>query len=269
MAAAMILGIGTFLPCHSAAQTSDQTSIDESWQFRASIYGYLPSIASATMFPGPGSSLNVSASDIINHLKFTFMGAFDAQKGPWGAFTDIIYLNAGGAKSGTRDLVIPNVPYPVGVNANANLDIKAVVWTIAPTYQVLSMPHASLQLLMGARLLNLNETLDWGFNADIGPFVGPTRIGSSERTLTNWDGVIGFKGRINFGSRQQWFIPYYGDLGTGASAFTGQALVGAGYSWHLVEVVAAWRYLRYRFGGSGAIENLTLNGPLVGVTFRF
>src|SRR5262249_24046181 len=147
-AAAMILGIGTLLPSLSSAQTSAPTSIDESWQFRASIYGYLPSIASSTKFPGAGSSLAVSASDIIHHLKFTFMGSFEAQKGPWVAFTDIMYLNVGEAKSGTRALVITNVPYPVGVNANANLDIKAVVWTIAPTYQVLSIPQASLQLLM-------------------------------------------------------------------------------------------------------------------------
>lgn len=104
----------------------------DDWQFRAIIYGYLPDIGGTTTFPaGGGSSINVDADTIISNLKFTFMGSIEAQKGRWGAFTDILYLDVGGSKSDTRDLTIGGVQLPAGVTANASLDIKGTVWTLA------------------------------------------------------------------------------------------------------------------------------------------
>ena len=55
--------------------------------------------------PG-GPSINVDASTLLDHLKMTFMGAFDAHNGRWGMFTDVLYLDVGGSKSKTRDFNI-------------------------------------------------------------------------------------------------------------------------------------------------------------------
>ena len=74
--------------------------MSDQWQYRASIYGWFPDIGGKTTFPaGTGSSIGVDASQIIDGLKFTFMGTFEAQKGPWGVFTDVVYLDVGGSKS--------------------------------------------------------------------------------------------------------------------------------------------------------------------------
>ena len=93
----------------SAQQLSDQ------WQFRATIYGWFPDIEGKTTFPAvTGSSINVDSSQIIDSLKFVFMGTLEAQKGRWGAFTDVIYVDIGGSNSQGRDLTIGGVTLPSG-----------------------------------------------------------------------------------------------------------------------------------------------------------
>jgi hypothetical protein len=246
-----------------------QAAPADNWQFRATLYGYFPSISGSTAFPSDGTSVDVSADQIISNLKFTFMGSFEAQKGPAGVFTDLIYLNVGGSRSGTRDLTIGGVQLPVGITADASLDIKAWLWTVAGKYQMLSVPgQATLDVIAGARLISLNERLAWTFSGNVGPFVGPGRQGADEQSLNNWDGIVGVKGRLLGGDRA-WFIPYYLDVGAGASEFTGQGILGVGYAFGWGDVVGAWRYVHYDFKSGKAIESLVLSGPGVGFVFRW
>ena len=102
--------------------------MSDQWQFRALMYGWLPDIGGKTTFPaGSGSDISVDASQIIDALKFTFMGTFEAQKGAWGVFTDVIYLDVGGPKSKTRDILVDGHPVPVGMTADATLDLKSLI----------------------------------------------------------------------------------------------------------------------------------------------
>jgi hypothetical protein len=193
----------------------------------------------------------------------------EAQKGRWGAFTDVLYLNVGGSKSGTRDLTIGGVELPAGITANASLDIKGTVWTLAGNYRVLATPESSFDAFAGARLLSVKERLGWEFSANIGPIVGPGQAGSSEAKLDNWDGIVGVKGRFNFGPSREWFVPYYVDVGTGDSNLTWQAIGGIGYAFSWGEVVAAWRHLDYNFKSGKTIEGVNFDGPAIGVAFRW
>jgi hypothetical protein len=242
----------------------------DDWQFRALIYAYLPTISGSTTFPaGSGSNVNADSDKILDSLKFAFMGTLEAQKGRWGAFTDVMYLNVSGSKSGTRDLTIGGVELPAGVSSNASLDIKATVWTLAANYRVLAAPDAAYDVFAGARLVDVTEKLGWEFSANVGPVVGPGQTGSSQTKLDNWDAIVGLKGRFNFGQNREWFIPYYVDIGTGNSNFTWQAVAGIGYAFPWGEFVAAWRYLDYDFKSGTRIESLNLNGPAIGVAFRW
>jgi hypothetical protein len=242
----------------------------DDWQFRALIYAYLPTISGSTTFPaGSGSNVNADSDKILDSLKFAFMGTLEAQKGRWGAFTDIMYLNVSGSKSGTRDITIGGVELPAGVSSNASLDIKATVWTLAANYRLLAAPDAAYDVFAGARLVDVTEKLGWEFSANVGPVVGPGQTGSSQTKLDNWDAIVGLKGRFNFGQNREWFIPYYVDIGTGNSNFTWQAVAGIGYAFRWGEVVAAWRYLDYDFKSGTRIESLNLNGPAIGVAFRW
>ncbi len=259
-----------FIVAVLVSSTAGAQARPDDWQFRAIIYGYLPDIGGSTTFPaGTGSSINVDASTIISHLKFTFMGSLEAQKGHWGAFTDILYLDVGGSKSETRDLTIGGVQLPAGVTANASLDIKGTVWTLAGNYRVLNNPEASFDVFAGARLLSVKETLGWEFSANVGPVVGPGRQGNSEAKIDNWDGIVGAKGRLSFGAGREWFVPYYVDVGTGDSDLTWQGIAGIGYAFSWGEVIAAWRYLDYNFKSGHKIESLNFSGPAIGVAFRW
>jgi len=243
------------------------------WQWGLTVYAWLPSLSGDTSFPslpgGGGPSVDVSGSDILNALNFTFMGVADVRKGRWGVATDVIYLDLGGSKSNTRNLTVGGNELPASVTANASLDITGWLWTTVGEYRVVDQPDYSLDLLAGARLLNLSETLKWHLNGDISSLPLPGHDGHSEVSDNVWDGIVGVKGRATFGAERAWFVPYYLDIGAGNSDLTWQAMAGIGYAYHWGEVTGVWRHLDYDLGSKTPIQSLTLNGPAIGVTFRF
>jgi len=253
----------------AAVSGSASAQAPSPWQFRVSLYGYLPDVTSQSSFPTGGftPNINVQAGDILK-LKGAFMGTFEAQYQRWGLWTDYMYVNIGADKSGTRSLSIGNAALPAGVSADLHYNVKGSVWTIAGTYRVLSDAGSTLDVLAGARLVDLRETLDWNFSTDLGPN-DPSRAGNSSDKARNWDGIIGVKGRLALGPDHSWYVPYYLDAGGGDSDFTWQGLAGLGYAFSWGDVAVAWRYLDYHFGSSSSIENARFSGPLVGVAFRW
>jgi len=265
--AVLALSTAALLPAAAFGQTAQP----EKWQYWASIYAYLPSISGQTTFPSGsgGSGINVDADTIIDNLKFTFMGSFDMHNGRWGAFTDVIYLNVGGDKAGSRDFTIGNIGLPGSTSANLNLDLKGWLWTVAGEYRVVSDPSFKMDLLAGARYFDVKQKLDWNISGDIGPLPAGGRSGSSEVSVSVWDAIVGLKGRYSFGSDRQWLVPFYVDVGTGQSDLTWQAAGGLGYSFSWGEINAMWRYLDYKFGSDKRIQDMNFNGPMIGLAFRW
>ncbi len=263
------LGIVATIPAVSLAAESPS----DDWQWAVTIYGWLPDITGDTHFPaapgGPtdGPSIDISGGDILDALEFAFLGALEVRKGRWGVATDVIYLDMGATKSNTRNLSVGGNDLPASVTAKADLDITSWVWTTVGTYRVIDQPAHSLELLAGARLLDVTQTLTWHFDGDIGSLPLPGRDGKSEVGDDLWDGIIGVRGRINFGTNRTWFVPYYLDVGTGDSDSTLQAMAGVGYVFSWGEIKAGWRYLDYDL--EAPIESLTTSGPQIGATFRF
>ncbi len=261
---ALVAGFASVAP-GADAQTSDD------WQFRAILYGYFPDIGGSTSFPAgsTGGNIDVSSSTLIDSLKFTFMGFFEVRKGRWGGLVDFMYLNVGGSESQTRNLTVLGRPLPDGATANLDLDLKGSILTLAGEYAAIADPGASVDLVAGARLISVKQTLLWNFSVDLPSGTGPERSGTSEVKADQWDGIVGVKGRLNFGANREWFVPYYLDVGTGQSELTWQAIGGIGYAFKWGQVIAAWRYLDYKFKSGTAIESLNFNGPAVGVAFNW
>ena len=187
--------------------------------------------------------------------------------GKWG-LDHLVYVDVDCSKSAAGDFTIGRAAIPAGVYLNANLEIKSWVWTLAGTYSVIATPEHLMQVLAGARLIDLEEKLNWQFNGNIGA-LPLAAAGSSRVSESMWDGIIGVKGRASFGANHEWFVPYYLDIGTGQSDFTWQGIIGIGYQFHWGAITAAWRYLDYEFKSGKPLESLNLSGPLVGVTFRW
>ena len=116
------------LPTLACAQTSPPS---DAWQFEASIYGFLPGIGGTATFPVTGAStgFTVDAHQPLSSLEFAAMGSLDIHKGPWGAFTDVIYVDLSGHKSQSRDITIGNVGLPAGAAADLKLGVKQWLWS--------------------------------------------------------------------------------------------------------------------------------------------
>ena len=240
------------------------------WQFEAALYGWFPADQRHHLFPAerrraehrPQHGRRARRAEVrVLHRDF------EARNGEWGLWTDMVYADLGGSKSGSRDFTIGGQLPPVGVNANLDLDVKSWIWTLAGTYQLKNDDAATMDLLFGARMLDMSNTLDWnisGSGGNLPPLTGTKEVGG-----TNWDGVVGLKGRAFLGSERRWFVPFYADIGTGESKLTWQVNAGVGYQFDWGALIGSWRYLDYDFKSGSNIQSQSFNGPLVGVVFRF
>jgi hypothetical protein len=254
-----------FSPCIAFSQTSD------SWKWQGSIYAYLPDISGRTTFPdasgGGGSTLD--AETILDNLKMTFMGSLEASNGRWGMYTDAVYMDIGNARSGYRDFTLGGSALPAGVDANVSYDLKGWAWTLAGTWRVGSDPASKMDVIAGARLFDLRQTFGYEVTGSVGSIPTAGRAGTSEAKLSNWDAIVGVKGRVALGEGRKWFVPYYADIGTGESDLTFQVMGGLGYSFGWGDIVGVWRYLDYDMKSGKKVESMTFNGPAIAAVFHW
>lgn len=280
----LLIGLAStaLLPLSAQAQSA------ETWKYGAAIYGWFPAISGDLALPAHGSSpsIGVSMGEVIDSLEFAFMGSFEASHGRWGVFTDLVYASFGATKTLDRDFTVGGV-LPVDVSGDFNLDVKSWIWTLTGMYKMLDTPDAKADLLFGVRLLDMTNRLDWSLTAIGGGNGGgpepsaarggrrgalagtPYASGSDEASMSNWDALIGVKGRIMLGQDKRWFVNYLADIGTGQSDLTYQGLLGIGYDFSWGSAVAAWRYMGYEFDSASKVQDLNFNGPLIGVVLRW
>jgi hypothetical protein len=265
LTAAALCVLSALLPAQASAQTSGP------WKWQGGIYAYLPTIGGKTTFPqaAAGSDVSVDADQILGNLKGVFMGSLETNNGRWGAFTDVMYMDIGDSKSGTRNIAIGRRDLPAGATADANFDLKGWVWTLGGSYRLVTSPNGTMDVIAGARLLDIKQTLGWSVTGNIGSITLPGRAGNLGASLSNWDGIVGVKGRLVFGEDRKWFAPYYVDVGTGNSDRTWQAMAGVGYAFHWGDVLAAWRYLDYKMKSGKPVEELNFNGPVIAAVFHW
>ena len=258
----LAVGLTGLAPVAAQAQAAG-----DKWQWELGIYGWFPAIGGTTSFPSgaSGPSFDVSASDVIDALKMTFMGQIEARKGQWGVWSDLVYADLGGSKDGSRDFTVGG--HPVSASANLSLDVKSTVWTLAGIYNLTSTPENTTDLLFGARMLTMKQTLNWSLASSIPEL--PTRSGEASVDGTNWDAIVGLKGRYYLGAERKWFLPYYVDVGAGQSKLTWQMNAGVGYKFDWGSTVLTYRYLDYDFKSGNALQSMNMSGVLLGVAFQF
>lgn len=188
------------------------------------------------------------------------MGTFEASNGRWGALTDLVYMDVGNSRSGTQSFSIGGLGIPAGASANVDYDLKGWVWTLAGTYRLVSDRDFKVDALAGARALGLRQRVNWNLSGNVGSVALQDRAGTREVDGTNWDAIVGVRGRAQF-SEGGWFVPYYLDIGTGQTKFTWQAIAGVGYSFGWGDVVGAWRYIDYQMKSGKTVESMNFSGP--------
>lgn len=248
---------------------------DGDWRYDAVLYLYLPTVGGTTAYSpgdsggGGGGGVSVDSGSILDSLKMTFMGSMAVRRERWGAFTDFMYVDFGDSRSGTRDLTLDGFPLPADVSANVKLDLQGTMWTLAGMYRAFDSVASRIDLLAGARLLDITQQLAWQLGGNVGAVPVVDREGEVRTSLTSRDGIVGIKGQSALGAGRHWFVHYYADLGTGEARMTWQGLAGIGFSFGSGEIIAAWRYINYDLGPDSTIQSLTLNGPAIGVALRW
>lgn len=252
------LAASTILLAASAAVNASESGADD-WQYGLMIYGWLPSISGELNFTPPSGSdgISVDGEDILDDLKMAFLGSFEARKGAWSGFTDVMYLNLEGDKS-------KSVGIPDGDKIelfDADMELTTWVWTLGGSYSIWQDGKSHFDLLAGARLLALDTEVKL---TNGGPLHREHKLSES---IDLWDGIIGVKGRVALNDR--WFLPYYADVGTGDTDLTWQILGGVGYEFNWGEVTLDYRYLEYDQGSDDLLQDLGFGGVQMGVAFRF
>jgi len=237
---------------------------EDTWQFELTIYGWYAGVDGNLKYPvppGSGGNISVDASDILSNLNMIFMGGFQAKKNKWSLLTDVIYLDLGDDTS----RVVTVGPSPgIPVNASMDLDLKTWVLQGGIGYEVVQADRGELSVVGGVRYTGVDVDLQVGLQ---GPLPFPRPPAEASDTVDLLDGIVGVKGLIKL--NENWYLPYYADIGTGDSDLTWQLFAGIGYQFGWGDVRLGYRYLKYELDDGKLLEDLELNGPLLGVGFRF
>jgi hypothetical protein len=205
--------------------------------------------------------VKVGPVDYLDNLQGIFMIAGEARFDRVSVFTDFIYIDFSreDARIRTIDGSGPIPPIDVG----STFDLSGELWTLAAGYDLINDDTWRLQAFGGFRYLGVDSRVDWALSGPLGQF---PQTGFAESETDSWDGLVGVRGEARMGN---WFFPYYADIGAGDSDLTWQALVGVGYRWGWGDLRLDYRYLDYEQGDDNLVQEMTLDGPALGATFRF
>lgn len=240
-----------------SAQAADKATSND-WEFGASIYLWGAGVEGAT---DSGIDFDVDFDDILTNLDMAFMGTFEVRKGKWSLLTDLIYLDA--KINDSASVPVPGLPGQAPtVKVDGDLELKSWFLNFLAGYEVRDTDQWSLTVVGGARYFDLDFDLDLG--ANVGRQSPSTKLKPSVDVL---DGVVGVRGKVYLG--EKWYLPYYADGGTGQSDSTWQAFGGVAYRFGWGDVALVYRYIKWNFDSSSAINDATLGGPLLSASFQF
>lgn len=233
--------------------SAKESQPDDRWRYNFAIYLWGAGIEGTTQ---SGSEIDIPFDEIVDNLDMAFMGAFEARRGKWSAAVDVVYMDTSADKSGT---ISPGEGLPISIPVDADVGLEGWVWNLNGARNVYEGDRASVDVLFGARYLDIDAKL----TVSVGS-LSPDTVKVSDSWL---DVVAGVKGEVKLS--KHWKLPYYLDVGTGQSDFTWQGLFGVGYAFKWGGVGLAYRNIDWEFDSGSGLKDLNFSGPLVGVDFRF
>jgi hypothetical protein len=231
-------------------QAADSPSTGN-WQHSLTLYAWLPSLDGEFKYQlDNGGSSTIDASKILDSLNMTFMGAYETRKDKWVFLSDLIYLNLSNDKD--RETI-----------GYSNVDMKLKGWQLGlyGGYNLYQTSRSSLDLMAGLRYLTIDSEVKLSSDLERLPDLKLTK------DTDVWDGIIGLRGRTDL--NENWFIPYYADIGTGDSDLTWQAMTGIGYQAGWGDMSLVYRRLEWDQDEDKLLQDVSFSGPALAVKFRF
>jgi len=230
---------------------AQQNPTVDTWQFQITPYFWYTGLHGQVGVGPLQTNVALSASDVIDALKFGLMAKFEAQKGPWVTGIDAIFVNLGDS----RVFAIRG--------DTGNFELNEREWIVQPMGgYTLGDKTWGVDALIGLRYWNTRTTLD----------VDPaTRRPSQRREVSRqWVDALG-------GLRARGSIPVAhvrvvlgGDAGRGGSKATWQYYGGANidvaFNWSLG---LTYRLLAIDYQRDNFLDNTRMRGPVFEATFRW
>ncbi len=247
--------------CSVSAGFAQTAAGEEPKNNTLNVYLWGASIGGDLTFRSEEVPFDISLEQILDNLKMAGMVTYKRDIGDWSVLLDVIYLNEHAKKDGS---VTPPGLRSETIDVNADLNLKTWVGGLYGGYTFARTEASNHQFIAGVRYLSLDADLGIDVDDSQGTEVSS---GSYSASGDLWDGVIGFQGQFDLGGR--WRLPYHFDVGTGGSQITYQALAGAAFEFGWGNLSLTYRYLYYDQGNDGLIHELTMDGPVLAVGFRF
>ena len=242
----------------ASPQIHAQSPTSEDWNYAASLYLWGAGIQGKL---ANGSEVDAGFSDILEQLDFAIMGSFEARRDRWALLGDAIYLDLS-AEDGV--MIPPGAEPGGGIDLGAELGIDGKVFQLYGGYGIIYDRKANLDLIFGARYLDLALAVTASTASPGGAPLGSKTVSNGQDTL---DGVLGIRGNSKL--NESWYLSYLFDVGTGDSDVTWQALVGAGYSFGWGDILIAYRHLDWQFEPGAVIEEISFSGPALQARWYF
>jgi len=227
--------------------------------YRFSIYAWGAGISGKTQ---SGKSFDVSFKEVLDNIRFTYMGSFAVMKDDWSLIADLIYLNMDQKSSSTIYLPVENNQRILKISDKIKLDTSGTVINLLFDKNLLIYRIIKLNYILGTRFLDLDSKLQIKLNSIIGNYKIKDKLSTSVL-----DAVVGIQGKVIF--NEQWSLPYYFDLGTGQSKNTSQFVAGITSSYEKFSIDLLYRSIKWKFKSKELLKNIEFKGPMLGFIYKF
>ena len=243
----------TLAVCVTASAPALAQQVNDGWRVSVTPYAFLPAYDNDLTNKVTGEKIESSADvgDIFDALSGFFIGKAEVQYKRVGAYADVLYMKL--SVDGT-------VERPLLGSVRTESELATTAATFSGFYRVAESDRLNVDLLAGVRYIKLKAEFD---AAAVGP--GLSRGGS--RSVT--EPIIGVRATQRIGSRSS--LTGYGDYGGfGGDATVWQLYGTYNYQWTPKWTVSAgYRYFAIEIDKDRLSSDVTLSGPLLGLTYVF
>ncbi len=244
-----------------AENASPIPEISDGFRFSITPYLWMAGLSGNVDYAnGKSVHSDLNANKVLSNLSVGFMADGEIHYGRFGIMGNAIFakLSHSGSKSYLKDDAL---------TVNSTTDAWMGIYTAAGTYTAYVDPNWYVDVLAGARFLNLNSKTQLDLSINPINYSGGKTLYSQ---LSSTDAIGGFKGRYRL-AESNFYIPFYVDAGGGSSTakFTSQQALGVGYAFSYADISLVYNNLYYSLSNDKTSSYVNMSGPAIAATFRF
>jgi hypothetical protein len=225
----------------------DETS-DSKWHLYGVGYVWLPGIHGTLGVRGFDTSVHVSAIDLVSNFRFGIMGAVIPSYNRFSAPVDYFWVRLKDSKA---------IPFDPTYSVSAKVTESII--TPKVSYLMVNNPKIKVYGTAGPRIWHEGTTLN----------LVPTISGRVPYQSANWiDFVAGARFNVPLSSKAS--VDILGDAGEGGATLDYQVAGFVNYQAKpKIALQGGWRYLTVHYGNNGNLFNGTMQGIILGATYKF